>query len=134
MRKLLVLLFLPLMIGCGVTYNLKNTVNSNSWYPVELRPSQISTNGEVFYVERLNDSEYIDIYFDDELFEDGTYYYNQLFSSYGWTRGGGNIITASQFASRPSHSTLHISIKRGIAIYIYPDQEFQVFKVKLVRL
>lgn len=133
MKKLLLLLFIPLLSGCGAALSIKQTVNGNGWYPVSMRPSQISLNGDAIYANELNDNEFIEVYFDDSLVIDGAYYYNQLLASYGWTPTGGGKIVASQYSTLPSFSTLHISIKRGVAIYIYPDEGYDIFGLRIVK-
>ena len=133
MKKLLLLLFIPLLSGCGAALSIKQTVNGNSWYPVSMRPSQISLSGDVFYANELNDNELIEVYFDDSLVIDGAYYYNQLLASYGWTPTTGGEIVASQYSTLPSRSTLHISVKRGVAIYLYPDGFYGIFGLRRVK-
>ena len=132
MRKMLVLLFAIALTGnssCGVASNIQKTVKSNKWFGVNMKPSDVDTTGSVFYSATLKNGEMISVYYDDELYEDGTYYRNQLWESYGWTMGVGQFATASSYAVKPSQSTLHISIKRGVAIYIFPDSEFRIFRV-----
>ena len=127
MKKLL-LLSIPLftLISCGAAYNIQSTVNSNQWYAVEMRPSQIKYNGLVFYKKQLNDKEYIAVFYDESLSDDGRYYNNKLWESYGWTMG--DKMTASAYASKPRASTLHINLKSGVAVYINPAIKFSVFR------
>lgn len=133
LKKLLLLILIPLLSGCGTAISIKQTVNGNAWYPVNMRPSQISLNGYTFFTKEINDNEFIEVYFDDELLVDAAYYYNQLLASYGWTPVGGGKIVASQYSTLPSQSTLHISIKRGVAIYLYPDEGYDVFGIREVK-
>ena len=128
MKKILYFFLFATLLGCGVASNLQSSAKGSGWYPVNMKPSQVKTDGSVFYSQKVDDTEYIEVYYDSSLYVDGTYYYNQLYSSYGWSRSG-NIQTASAYASRPSYATLHISVKRGVAIYLYPDGEFRVFRV-----
>jgi hypothetical protein len=127
--KRLLLLLIPLisLIGCGAASNINSTANSNLWYAVEMRPSQIKYNGEVFYTKELNDKEYIVVFKDSYLDDDARYYQNKLWESYGWTIG--EKMTASAYASRPKIGALHISIKRGVAVYINPNDEFSIYRV-----
>ena len=130
MKKILYFFLLALFLACGSASTLLKSATTSNWYGVELRPSQVLTNGDNFYTRPLNnkENEYITVFYDTSLYQDGTYYYNQLWASYGWNRNG-DILTASQYAVKPNNSTLHISVKRGVAIYIYPDGEFRVFRV-----
>tara|TARA_R100001480_G_C4602651_1_gene163417 strand:+ start:61 stop:468 length:408 start_codon:yes stop_codon:yes gene_type:complete len=132
MKKAFVLLFAIALTGnisCGVAFKLDKTVKSNRWFAVEMKPSQVKTDGSIFYSATLDNNETVSVYADAELVEDGGYYRNQLWASYGWTVGSSEIATASAYAEQPQLSTLFISIKRGVAIYIYPDSTFQIFKV-----
>ena len=98
-----------------------------------MRPSQISLSGDGFYANELNDNEFIEVYRDISLVIDGAYYYNQLYRSYGWTPASGGEFIGSPYSAIPSRSTLHISIKRGVAIYLYPDAHFSVFGIREVK-
>ena len=133
MKKLLLLFFIPLLSGCGAALSIKQTVNGNGWYPVSMRPSQISLSGDGFYANELNDNEFIEVYRDISLVIDGAYYYNQLYRSYGWTRASGGEFIGSPYSAIPSRSTLHISVKRGVAIYIYPDEGYDIFGLRIVK-
>ncbi len=127
MKKLTSLFLLLVFLGCAAAFDIQSTANSNQWYPVEMRPSQIKYNGDYFYTKKLNDNEYIAVYYDESLREDGRYYNNKLWESYGWTMG--EMMTASAYASKPRLSTLHISVKRGVAVYLNPASEFSVYRV-----
>jgi hypothetical protein len=130
MKKLLFLLvFIPLMFGCGSAASIQGSATSNNWYAVEMKPSQITYNGNTIYSKRLNDNEYIIVYYDESLEDDARYYQNKLWESYGWTIG--DKMTASAYASKPRVSTLYISVKRGVAVYLNPESEFSVYRVEL---
>ncbi len=127
MKKLISLFLLLTFLGCATAFDIQSTVNSNQWYAVEMRPSQIKYNGDYFYTKKLNDNEYIAVYYDESLSEDGRYYNNKLWESYGWIMG--EMMTASVYARQPRLSTLHISVKRGVAVYLNPASEFSVYRV-----
>lgn len=142
MKKILLLLFVSLFTfsSCGTALSLKGSDDTSKWYryQVGMKPSQLSSNGSVFYRAQINNDEYIEVYYDKSLSADATYYYNQLLQQYGWTRNGDawsasqsdiRPSSVSQYSIRPSRSVLHISVKRGVAVYIYPDSFFRVFKV-----
>lgn len=131
MKKILILFSLFFIISCGVTYNLQNTVNNYTWFAVDMKPSQVTDGGAVFYSQTLKSGEIVSVYYDDALYEDANYYRNQLWESYGWTVGTNSQATASAYASKPSNSTLYISVKRGVALYIYPDGQFQIYKARI---
>ena len=127
MKKLLTLLIIATFLSCGVAGSLQGSATSYAWYPVEMRPSQIKYNGDYFYTKKINSTEYIAVYYDESLIEDGRYYNNKLWESYGWTIG--DKMTASAYASKPRLSALHISVKRGVAVYLNPASEFSVYRV-----
>ena len=115
-------------MGCATTSNLRTTSTSLKWYPLDMRPSQIKRDGSIFYTTRLNNTEGISIYRDESLNDDETYYYNQLMESFGWTRDGDGF-KGSHEAINPSRGILYVSIRRGVAVYLYPDNTFAVYKV-----
>ena len=133
LKNLSLILLIPLLTGCAAAFSINETVNGNSWYPVSMKPSQISLDGRIIYSNQLSDNEFIEVYYDDALVVDGAYYYNQLYESYGWTPASGGEFIGSQYSVIPNRSTLHISIKRGVAIYLYPDDQFSVFGIRQVK-
>ena len=128
MKKLFLLFVLVSLSSCGIAMNLDRTAKNMNWFPIDMKPSQVKDSGEVFYTADLKNGESLSIYFDDDVYNDSNYYRNQLWESYGWTVGIDSQATASAYASAPSNSTLYISIKRGVAIYIYPEGTWQIFK------
>lgn len=131
MKKLFLLLVLVSLSSCGIATSLDRSAKSWNWYPVQLRPSQVSTDGSVFYTGTLKNGRTVSVYYDDSLYVDGKFYRNQLWEQYGWTMGTDEIATADAYAEKPSLSTLHISIKRGVALYLYPNSEFQIFRISI---
>lgn len=129
LKNLTLILLFPLLTGCATAFSLKQTVNGNAWYAVSMKPSQVYLDGSIIYSNQLGDNEFIEVYYDDALAVDGSYYYNQLYESYGWTPTSGGEFIGWQYSGIPSRSTLHISIKRGVAIYLYPDDQFSVFGI-----
>jgi hypothetical protein len=129
MRRLLCLIIVVVFIGCGPTSNLRTTSTSLKWHPLDMRPSQIKRDGSIFYTTRLNNTEGISIYRDESLNDDETYYYNQLMESFGWTRDGDGFRASKLEAINPSRGILYISVRRGVAVYLYPDNTFAVYKV-----
>ena len=132
-KKWLFILLIPLLTGCAAAFSVNQTVNGNSWYPVSMKPSQISLDGRIIYSNQFTDNELIEVYYNETLVVDGSYYYNQLYKSYGWTPTSGGEFIGSQYSAIPSRSTLHISVKRGVAIYLYPDDHFTIFGIRQVK-
>ena len=133
LKNLSLILLFPLLTSCAAAFNINQTVNGDSWYPVNLRPSQITLDGSKIYSNQISENGFIEVYYDDALDVDGEYYYNQLYESYGWTSASGGEFIGSSYSAIPSRSTLHISIKRGVAIYLYPDARFSVFGIREVK-
>ena len=132
LKNLSLILLFPLLTSCASAFSLKETVNGNAWYAVSMKPSQISLDGSIIYSNQLSENEFIEVYYNHALDVDGYYYYNQLYKSYGWTPTSGGEFIGSQYSAIPSRSTLHISIKRGVAIYLYPDDQFTVFGIRQI--
>ena len=131
MKKLFLLLVLVSLSSCGIANSLDRSAKNWNWYPVEMRPSQVSADGSVFYLHTLKNGETVSVYFDSSLSSDAMFYRNQLWEQYGWTMRADGYATADAYAQSPSLSTLHISIKRGVAIYLYPDGEFDLFRISV---
>ena len=102
-------------------------LDSNLWLLFLL----VSADGSVFYSQKLKNGETVSVYFDSSLSSDAMFYRNQLWEQYGWTLRADGYATADAYAESPSLSTLHISIKRGVALYLYPNSEFQIFRISI---
>ena len=167
MKKLLFLLvFIPIAISltsCGsvsVT-PFEKYAYIKSWAYREMPPSQVVTNGEVFFEGKLSDGKTFSIgeKIDDP---DATHYYNALWQDLGWalvskaspvpiaqteivinttsditnitedkTIKEGNQFTAYAGTHRPKAGHIYINLKRGVAVYFYSDKTFDSFRVKV---
>ena len=112
MKKLLLLLFIPLLSGCGAALSIKQTVNGNGWYPVSMRPSQISLSGDGFYANELNDNEFIDFYLK----------YNQIESLSEKTKNNINNISSAIENYREISNDFQIRLE-NIDKFIYENLE-----------
>lgn len=130
MKKILYYFLLAMFLSCGVASSLQGSATSSAWYPVEMKPSQYKIDGSVVYTSKLNNAnnEFVKVYYDESLETDATYYYNQLWKSFGWSRNGDDF-SCSGCSSSPEVSTLYISVKRGVAIYLDETGKFVVYKV-----
>ncbi len=100
------------------------------WAYKEIPPSQVRTSPDSFYEGKLSDGKIISVggIIDDP---DSTYYYNALWQDLNWyknTKGGWSAPAGSH---RPKDGHLYINIERGVAIYFYPVDTFNAFKVKV---
>ena len=133
MKKFILLLVLTSFVSCGAL----NSANPNAdrWIERTILPSQVTSayNTGVIFKEYLKTGNYesysVGGVIDDP---DSTYYYNLLWDSFGWDR-----ISEDQFEertpnrNRPKKSNLYINIKKGVAVYLYPDKGFNAFRVTL---
>ena len=64
MKKILYFFLLALFLACGSASTLLKSATTSNWYGVELRPSQVLTNGDDFYTRPLNnkENEYITVF------------------------------------------------------------------------
>tara|TARA_B100001939_G_scaffold321580_1_gene311300 strand:- start:4080 stop:4487 length:408 start_codon:yes stop_codon:yes gene_type:complete len=131
MKRLLYFFLFATLLGCGVASSLQGSSISNNWYPVDMKPSEYKIDGSIIYTSKLNNAnnEYVEVYYDSSLQKDATYYYNELWSSYGWSRHGDDF-SCTGCSSNPKVSTLHISVKRGVAIYLDETGKFSLFRVE----
>lgn len=53
LKNLSLILLFPLLTSCATAFNINQTVNRDSWYPVNLRPSQITLDGSKIYSNQL---------------------------------------------------------------------------------
>ena len=62
MKKILLLLFVSLFTfsSCGTALSLKGSDDTSKWYryQVGMKPSQLSSNGSVFYRAQINNDKY----------------------------------------------------------------------------
>jgi hypothetical protein len=130
MKKLFTFLLLVTFLGCATVGTIQGSANSFSWYPVEMKPSQYKTDGSVIYSSKLNNAnnEFVNVYYDKSLDADATYYYNQLWESFGWSRNGDDF-SCRGCSTSPEVDTLYISVKRGVALYLDETGQYKLYKV-----
>ena len=99
------------------------------WGYKEMPPSQVTTSGDTFYKIKLSDKSYS--VGGLVTSGDGAYYYNGLMQDFGWYKGtDGNWKSYS--GTRTKSGNLYFHLKKGVAIYMYADDEsYRVFKVTL---
>ena len=106
-------------------------MNSDKWIPFELRPSQITKNGDAFFEGRLADNSVFEVNYQND--GNGTFYYNILMQDFGWFRDkdGG---WSGYGATRAKRGYLYVNPKRKVGIYFYPSKsEFDAFKIKFIQ-
>jgi hypothetical protein len=101
---------------------------TNGWIYRDIPPSQVVTNGDMFFEDKLSDGRTFSVggYIGDP---DSTYYYNSLWQDLGWYLEKGTWSTYT--GHRPKRGHLYINIKRGVAIYFYAEKKFNAFKVTI---
>ncbi len=119
-------------VGCYVGSALYLNADSNKWLEYDLPPSKITKNGHSFFNGSLGgDNSSFFVFYDSELSVDADFYYNLHMESRGWTR-----VSKDNFqgygAQHPKRGHLYINPKRRVAIYYYPKENFNVFKVDIV--
>ena len=114
-----------LLLGCASI----STANSDRWFEFELPPSKINYSGNVIMDAKLSDGSMCYIYFDNEISSDGEYYYSILMQDFGWhkTKDG----WSGYDARRAKRGYMYINPRRQVAIYFYPLQDIDVFKVRV---
>ena len=134
MKKLL-LLFIPIALiinSCGsfATFN-GSSPNSVLWIEQEMLPSQIKTNGDVFFTGTFKDGSTFSVFSDDTIDTDSGYYYNSIMQDFGWAYNGINWQDVSGFARSFTYGALYVNPKKRIAVYIYPQRTYSAFKVTI---
>tara|TARA_X000001036_G_C19921145_1_gene497667 strand:+ start:8 stop:412 length:405 start_codon:yes stop_codon:yes gene_type:complete len=127
MKKLILLLFIPLVLGCGSLDLYKDYGTVKGWGYKEMPPSQVTTSGATFYTIKLSDKSYSvgGLVLDG----DAEFYYNSLMQDLGWTRKGDEF--EGYYTTSVKRGRLYFHLERGVAIYFYPVSTFNVFKVTL---
>ena len=117
-------------LNCRSTYITKN---SDRWKRFELRPSQISLSGDVFFTSRLDDNNYFGVFWDKVVQDDGAFYYNVLMDDFGWTSGTNDKWTGDPYTvRRTKYGHIYVNPRRKVAIYFNPATErYSTYKVKI---
>ena len=110
------------------------TKNSDKWKKHELRPSQISYSGDVFFTSELDDGISFEVFWDKVAEDDGKFYYNILMDDFGWNKNSeGNWSARDSYTVRRVKSGyIYVNPVRKAAIYFNPSTDkYNAFKVRL---
>ena len=138
MKNYLLLLLIPFSLSlnsCDVLYQDANP-NADRWIERTLPPSQVTTSGAMFYEEELKTDMYNTIggtfSVGGYIEEDGTYWYNQVMQDLGWRTNteGGWTSTGTNY-TQIKRGYLYINLKKRVAVYFYPKETFNAFRVTL---
>jgi len=126
-KKIFLIIILNiLLIGCASI----STANSDNWYEYELPPSKINYSGDVIMEVKLSDGSMCYIFSDYEIgSDDEEYYYSIFMQDFGWhkTEDG----WTGYDARRAKRGHMYINPGRQVAIYFYPLQDYDIFKVRI---
>tara|TARA_B110000238_G_scaffold113975_1_gene123697 strand:+ start:247 stop:657 length:411 start_codon:yes stop_codon:yes gene_type:complete len=117
--------------NCRSIYIAKN---SDKWKKFELRPSQVSLYGDVFFTSKLDDNTSFEVFYDDVVYEDGKFYYKVLMDDFGWYKNiTGNWSGDAYTVRDTKFGYIYVNPKRKVAIYFNPSSDkYTAFKVKLI--
>ena len=131
MKKLLFLLVFITLCNCASVPMFNDYSYTKGWAHREIPPSQAVRNGEVIFDGKLSDGRSFSISDDGSLnAEDRMYYYNALYQDFGW-RTNVEGEWSSYGGIIPLKGHIYINLKRGVAVYFYPDDTFYTFKLKV---
>ena len=137
MKKLILLLFIPLTIilnSCANLYSIQDAnSNTNGWIEIKVLPSELFKNGEAFFQGQLRDGSTFSIFSEDSIDLDSGYYYNILMKDLGWTYNGEKWQDSSGFALSIKYGALYVHPVKRVAVYIYPQREYSAYKVKITK-
>jgi hypothetical protein len=117
--------FIFWMTGCATFH----TVNSNTWIDYEIPPSKIN-HRDIILQSQLNDGSKFSVFYDKELDSDSSYYYSLLMQDFGWHLNGDKWSGPVLDVRRPEIGKLYLNPRRKVAIYFYPRETYDVFKVE----
>jgi hypothetical protein len=128
--NIVIVLFITVAFSnCVSTFNV--TKDSDGWSKHELRPSQIKTDGSVFFGASLVDKTRFGVYYDKTIAGDGDFYYNRLMQDLGWhknTEGG----WSGEYATRIEYGYIYVNPKKRVGVYFNPKfNKYTAYKVKL---
>jgi len=136
MKKLILLLFIPLAINlnsCGALIETSNTyTDSDRWVGQAIPPSKVNLS----YEGKLPSGRTFSLYgiMDDD---DANFYYNLVWESRGWYLNAdvdsGKLIWKANttYSKPPQPGRLYVNLKKRIAVYFNPDKEYRTYKVKV---
>lgn len=115
-------------VGCAVY----STATTNKWLEYELPPSKVVKNGSTIFEGKLSDGSMFSVFYDNEIDNDGEYYYAMLMQDLGWRRNG-DTWSAPQGSRITKRGYIYINPNRRVAVYFYPERHFNAFKVNIER-
>ena len=124
--KILVITFMTINFNSCVVYS---TINTTSWLEYELPPSRIVKNGDVFFGGKFSDGNHFYVFYDSQIKEDESYYYNMLYQDFGWRTKDDDTWTGSQYNRRHKVGCIYINPQRNAAVYFWPRGTYSAFKV-----
>lgn len=113
-------------VGCAVY----STATTNKWLEYELPPSKVVKNGSTIFEGKLSDGSMFSVFYDNEIDNDGEYYYAMLMQDLGWRRNG-DTWSAPQDSRSTKRGYIYINPNRRVAVYFYPERHFNAFKVNI---
>ena len=122
--------FIAFLTICVVSCAVYTTATTNRWLEYELPPSKITKNGKEFYEGKLSSGSRFSVFYDDEIDNDGEYYYAMLMQDWGWRRNG-DTWSAPQGSRREKRGHIYVNPSRRVAVYFYPEREYNAFKVSI---
>jgi len=124
--KICTLILLLLIINGCVSFT---TANSNTWIKYEVPPSRINYSGKSIFEGQFSDGIKFSVYYDENIGSDGQYYYSILMQDFGWHWDGDGW--AGYNPRRPERGKLYVNPNRQVAIYFYPQQDIDVFRINI---
>ncbi len=128
MKRFILLLLFITLYSCGSS-RVNDYAYANGWAFKEMPPSQVKKSPDPFYQGKLSDGRIFSV--GGGIFgDDADHYYTVFMQDLGWNRkGDGWEAPYSAIDKKRGH--LYINIERGVAIYFYPVEHFNTFKVKV---
>ena len=116
--------------NCRSTYIAKN---SDRWKKFELRPSQISLYGDVFFTSELDDNTPFFVFWDKVVEDDAKFYYTTIMGDFGWYRNNkGGWSGDAYTVRRAKEGHIYVNPRRKVAVYFYSStNDYKAFKVRI---
>jgi hypothetical protein len=129
MKKHLNIILIAFLTISFASCTVYSSINSNKWLEYELPPSRVVKNGNVFFEGKLSDGSMFSVFYDSQIKEDESYYYNMLYQDFGWRTKDDDTWTGSQYSRRHKVGCIYINPQRRASVYFWPKGTYSAFKV-----
>ncbi|MGK0412133.1 MAG: hypothetical protein ACJA1B_000322 [Polaribacter sp.] len=122
------------IISCSplITNGGSLTGTTKKWVEYELMPSNITYNGEPFFVRNLMDGSTLSVFYNSKVQENSGFFYNLLWQDLGWYKNDGKWSSPPDTPG-PKASRLYVNPKRRVAVHLDSEKKHYSFNVRITK-